>query len=111
MENQNHPPINNLTPAQQERLAILQEQLGVTQQAIGSIQRWGFARVDPSLGHGVQITNRKQLETGLAGVICATGFMTKNGDLVKGAIEAATTAQFEQLQPSLIHETAGATSG
>lgn len=104
MENQNNPPINNLTPAQQERLAFLQEQLGVTQQAIGTVQRWGFARVDPSLGHDAQITNRKQLEQGLAGVICATGLMTKHNDLVKGAIESATIKTTELIVPTLTHQ-------
>jgi hypothetical protein len=100
----NTPPINNLTPAQQERLAFLQEQLGVTQQAIGTIQRWGFARVDPSLGHDSQITNRKQLENGLAGVICATGLMTKNNDLVKNSIEGATAKATEAIVPTLTHQ-------
>jgi len=103
MENPNNPP-NQLTPAQQERLAFLQEQLGVTQTAIGSIQRWGYARVDPSLGHDSQITNRKQLEQGLAGVICATGLMTKNGELVKNSIEGATGKMTEAIVPTLTHQ-------
>jgi len=106
MENQNTPPINNLTPAQQERLAFLQEQLGQTATAIGTIQRWGFARVDPSLGHNSQITNRKGLENALAGVICATGLMTKNNDLVKSSIEGATTRTMETVVPTLTHQLA-----
>lgn len=102
MDNTNTP--TNLTPAQQERLAFLQEQLGVTQTAIGTILRWGYPRVDPSLGHDSQITNRKQLETGLAGVICATGLMTKNNDLVKGSIESATGKMTESIVPTLTHQ-------
>jgi hypothetical protein len=102
MNNEAQP--NTLTPAQTERLAVLQEQLGTAQQAIGTIQRWGFARVDPALGHGTQLTNRKRLETALGGVICVTGLMTKNSDLVKGEIETATKNKTEEIPPSLIHQ-------
>jgi hypothetical protein len=104
-------PINELTPAQQERLAFLQEQLGVTQQAIGNIQRWGFTRVDPSLGHDNQVTNRKLLENGIAGVICATGLMTKSNDLIKSSIEGATLRKTEDVVPTLTHQSEGVLTG
>ncbi len=69
---------NNLNPAQLERLALLSEELGEAQQAIGKIIRHGYENYHPERP---DCTNRYELECELAHVLCAVDIMAKNGDI------------------------------
>jgi hypothetical protein len=69
---------NNLTPAELERLALLSEELGETQQAIGKILRHGFDNYDPEKP---DTNNRMDLHKEIADVQVAVDIMLNNGDL------------------------------
>lgn len=70
---------NSLSPAEEERLAILLEELGETQQIIGKILRHGYESYSPNDHH--QITNRTLLERELGDVVFAVEFLSKNKDI------------------------------
>lgn len=73
---------NNLTPAEAERLAILLEELGEAQQAIGKILKHGYM----SGYEYTQCTNKKSLEIELGHVRHAMIMLCDAGDLRKKAI-------------------------
>lgn len=68
---------NELTPAEAERLALLMEELGEAQQAIGKILRHGYESRHPDGGD----TNRQSLERELGDIHVATMLMKDEGDL------------------------------
>ena len=72
-------PFNELTSAQAERLAILLEEMGEAQQAIGKILRHGYASQNPDVLDGP--TNRESLERELGDVAAAMGLMFAANDL------------------------------
>lgn len=69
-------PFNKLTPAQAERLALLSEELGEAQQAIGKILRHGYESRNP-VAHGP--TNRDALAKELGDVLCAIDIICLTG--------------------------------
>ncbi len=71
---ENH--FNDLTPAELERLAILSEELGESQQAIGKILRHGY---DSCYGTG--LTNRQDLEREIGHVENAIQMLCGSSDL------------------------------
>lgn len=74
---------NQLTPGEAERLALLLEELGETQQVIGKILRFGYERH----GNGPHVyKNRKDLEREIAHVLLAINIMIKKGDLSEDRI-------------------------
>lgn len=86
---------NELTPAEDERLAYLMEECGEVIQIIGKIMRHGFESRDPTKAvptfddnrggqtgfRNTSPTNRKLLERELGDVIRAIGMLTGAGDL------------------------------
>lgn len=76
---------NALTPAEAERLAILSEELGEAQQAIGKILRHGFESYNPTVTYSV--TNREALERELGDVEAAITMLSRNGDVDGKIIE------------------------
>lgn len=69
-------PFNELTPAQAERLALLSEELGEAQQAIGKILRHGYAAHHPLQRNGPN--NRESLEKELGDVFFAVKLLCAN---------------------------------
>jgi NTP pyrophosphatase (non-canonical NTP hydrolase) len=72
-------PFNRLTPAEAERLALLSEELGEAQQAIGKILRLGYEGKHPAALYAT--TNRTQLEKELGDVQHAISRMAEAGDI------------------------------
>lgn len=70
---------NGLSAARMERLAILAEELGEAQQAVGKILRHGYESYNPTVNKGP--TNRAALEREMGDVFMALGLLTQAGDL------------------------------
>lgn len=68
---------NELTPAEHERLALLLEEMGEAQQAIGKILRHGYSSEHPDGGPN----NREILEKEMGDVLSALDMMLKAQDL------------------------------
>lgn len=68
---------NKLSAAEEERLALLAEEMGECIQAIGRIQRHGYESRHPAGGP----TNRQQLEIELGHVKYAKILMSRCGDI------------------------------
>lgn len=77
MDNVQNPPY--LTAAQIELLAILSEELGEAQGAIGKILRHGYNSANPDDDRG--ITNRESLQVEIGEVMCALDLLCVSGDL------------------------------
>lgn len=75
----NEQPFNQLTPAELERLALLSEELGEAQQAIGKIMRHGYRSFHPDRPEGP--TNRDTLERELGDVLAAMILLGLAGDI------------------------------
>jgi len=71
--------MNNLTPAQHERLAILSEECGEVVQAIGKILRHGVDSYSPNDPN--RTSNLVLLETELFDVLATINAMVAEGDL------------------------------
>lgn len=78
------PHFNILTPAQAERLALLSEELGEAQQAIGKILRHGYESYHPR--DVLQVSNRERLEKECGDVRHAMIRLCNAGDLNKERI-------------------------
>src|SRR5574343_1791543 len=70
---------NQLSPAEAERLALLSEELGEAQQAIGKILRHGYESCSPF--DWDKISNREALERELGDCLLALDLMTQAGDV------------------------------
>jgi len=90
---------NQLTPAEAERLALLLEELGEAQQAIGKILRHGYESTHPDGGP----TNREALERECGDVRHAMIRLCEAGDLSKRAIHDRADAKAEQVVRYLHH--------
>lgn len=77
MEQSLNLPFNQLNPSEVERLALLVEEMGEAQQAIGKIFRHGYESKHPDGGP----TNRKALEQELGDVEYIGGMLKSYGDL------------------------------
>ncbi len=73
---------NQLSPAKAERLALLLEEMGEAQQAIGKVLRHGYASAHPNGGPN----NRAALAIELGHVRFAIADMTMKGDIDEGLI-------------------------
>lgn len=95
---------NQLTAAQAERLALLLEELGEAQQAIGKILRHGFDEYHPNGGP----TNRESLERELGDVGYAIRLLVAGNDLTATHIhkweklKAERVARYLHHQPELL---------
>lgn len=90
---------NELTPAEAERLAILLEELGEAQQAIGKILRHGYESGIMYIG----TTNRIKLECELGDVYSAVISLCDNCDLRKDVIHDAAQNKMNKIQKYLHH--------
>lgn len=94
---------NQLTPAQLERLALLSEELGEAQQAIGKILRHGYESTHPH--HYTPGTNRQELEHELGDVRAAIDILTNCGDLKVESIHVAKLSKLHRVAEYLHHTT------
>ncbi len=72
-------PFNQLTDAEAERLALLLEELGEIQQAIGKILRHGYESTHPAFPDG--LTNRQHLQKELGDAAARAQLMVCAGDI------------------------------
>ncbi|MCP5428557.1 MAG: hypothetical protein H6966_09865 [Chromatiaceae bacterium] len=94
---------NQLTPAQAERLALLLEELGEAQQAIGKILRHGYESTHPNRPSGP--TNRIALVRELGDVQLAIELMLDAGDIQEDDIENRVMEKTSTVRPYLHHQT------
>lgn len=93
---------NKLTDSQAERLALLSEEFGEAQQAIGKILRHGYDCYNPN--DPVQIPNRKRLEWELGDITAALQLLAKAGDISKSDIEACAKQKLLRVKAYLHHQ-------
>lgn len=93
---------NKLSAAQAERLAILLEELGEVQQAIGKILRHGYDSHNPEIDDPE--SNRIALETELAHVAFAVKLMIRSGDVNEIRIDVFCDAKEQKIQQWLHHQ-------
>lgn len=91
---------NRLTAAEAERLAVLSEELGEAQQAIGKILRHGFESRHPDGGP----TNRQSLEREMGDVRAAEKMLIESGDLNCLTILDGARSKSERIKPYLHHQ-------
>ena len=72
---------NQLTAAEDERLALLLEELGESIHIIGKIQRHGYEGSNPNFPSSYDLTNRKRLVEELGDVLVAIDFLLSNCDI------------------------------
>jgi NTP pyrophosphatase (non-canonical NTP hydrolase) len=93
---------NGLTPAENERLTLLAEEMAEVIQVVCKIQRHGYESMDPR--HNLAISNRLFLERELGDVRNAMIMLCNAGDLSKESIhhwadvKAKTIGQFMHYQ-------------
>lgn len=100
-------PFNGLSPAELERLALLVEEMGETQQAIGKIMRHGYESRHPDGGP----TNRMSLENELGDVAFAGSMLRDNGDIVASRVNEAQDRKSEKISQYLHHQLDGSSGG
>ena len=94
---------NGLTDAQAERLAILLEELGEAQQAIGKILRHGYDSWDPTTV-GTQTTNREDLARELGDVKFAVDRLIGNEDIDRYILATRVIQKAQKIKPYLHHQ-------
>ena len=90
-------PFKKLTESQMERLALLLEELGEAQHAIGKIIRHGYESSHPQ----TCITNTVMLESELGDVIYSIKLMIENGDINKDRVEEAIKSKQNRVKKYL----------
>lgn len=95
---------NNLTPAEAERLALLLEEMGEAQQAIGKILRHGYNSVNPDLPPPAGGTNRCNLERELGDVLVAIDFLIEADDVNEHFIEDRKRVKHHKVWNWLHHQ-------
>lgn len=95
---------NKLTPAELERLALLLEELGEAQQAIGKILRHGYDNYNPFSHPSSVPTNRQSLERELGDVEYALHLLCEAGDLTAREIHKARNGKAEKISEYLHHQ-------
>lgn len=93
---------NNLSPSEQERLAILVEELAECQWVIGKILRHGYESVWPDR-QGWRLTNREVLIQELGDVLAAIDMMVHNDFKDPIAIEEAKQKKIAKQKQWLHH--------
>lgn len=93
---------NQLTEAEQERLAILIEECAEVQQIACKILRHGYESDNPVLQN--QETNRRALERELGDLGHAVRRMEKAADINPLAIRARAASKPERILPYLHHQ-------
>ncbi len=91
---------NQLTNGEAERLAILLEELGEAQQAIGKILRHGYQSTHPDGGP----TNRQSLERELGDVQYAISNLCSHAELIEREIMVWKSKKAETINEYLHHD-------
>lgn len=98
------PYFNGLTAAEAERLAILAEEMGEAQQAIGKILRHGYESFNPDvLGSD---SNRGNLERELGDVMFSITMVCDAEDVSHIAVMERAQQKSKKIIPYLHHQTA-----
>ena len=92
---------NQLTPAEAERLALLAEELGEAQQAIGKILRHGYESRNPNQPGP---TNRESLEREMGDVYHAMVRMWAAGDMDGNAVTQRADDKAKSVVAYLHHQ-------
>lgn len=100
MNKQSSDFTNELSPARAERLAVLLEELGEAQQAIGKILRHGYQSGWP-VADG---SNRRDLEKELGHVQYAVWMLIESGDLAYSNIHKSKDLKETSIQQFLHHQ-------
>lgn len=93
---------NQLTVAEAERLALLGEELGEAQQAVGKILRHGYASYNPDDESGP--SNRQALEMELGDIQAAVTLMTRGHDVLFENIELYKDKKLPKMGKYLHHQ-------
>lgn len=93
---------NQLTPAEAERLALLLEEMGEAQQAIGKILRHGYQSTHPDRDE----TNRYELECEIGDVKAAILLMEVAGDINAAGARHSRDLKLEKVRQYLHHQEA-----
>lgn len=96
---QNH--FNELTEAQAERLAVLLEEMGELQQAIGKIFRHGYNSCNPDVEN--HKGNRHDFSIECADVICAIQHCESENDLIHKVLNDRHSVRPEKIKKYLHH--------
>ncbi len=91
-----------LNPASRERLALLLEELGETQQAIGKILRHGYESFNPF--DESRTTNRHLLEVELGHVLHAMDRMWFAGDIIQENVTRSADEKAATVERYLHHQ-------
>ena len=91
---------NGLNPAEDERLALLMEEMAEVQQVIGKILRHGYESYHPNGGPN----NRELLERELGDVRCALHMMVMAGDLHATSIAEHARDKAKRVAKYLHHQ-------
>jgi NTP pyrophosphatase (non-canonical NTP hydrolase) len=81
----NSKNINNLSPAETERLALLAEECGEVIQVVGKILRHGYASANPLIEDSP--TNREELEKELGDLLLIMSFLETYQDINPDNVE------------------------
>jgi hypothetical protein len=93
---------NELNDAQLERLALLLEELGEAQQAIGKILRHGYESCNPVADTG--ITNRRELERELGDINAAMTLMFRAKDVSERGVTLREVKKLASIGRWLHHQ-------
>lgn len=92
---------NNLTPAEDERLALLAEECAEVIQAVAKIQRHGYNSVNPLVSGGRN--NRGHLEKEMGDVRAAMIILCEAGDTDKAAVHSLADKKLREVGRWLHH--------
>ena len=95
---------NRLTPAEAERLALLLEELGEAQQAVGKILRHGYESINPEIPVEDQVTCRANLEKELGDVLVAMDFLVDFGDISQSNLDDRRRVKHHKIWSWLHHQ-------
>lgn len=95
---------NELTPAEDERLAILLEEMGEVLQVIGKIQRHGYLSHDPTSQAMYPPNNRDLLAKELGDVLAAITMMEAGKDFRSEDMLARRDVKLKKVRKYLHHQ-------
>lgn len=98
-------PFNKLYPSELERLAMLAEELGETQVAIGKIMRHGYESRDPT--DSKHPGNRAALAGEIGDVLGEIYRLLKHGDVDDRIVDARRRMRVDASEPYTHHQSPG----
>ena len=96
---------NGLTPAEQERLVLVNEECAEVQKEVSKILRHGFASTNPTLASCE--TNREGLQAELGDLLHAVRMLISAGDVSGEIVEAAARNKARCISVYLHHQDVG----